>query len=219
MSAVYIAHPEWMDIPCPDGTVSHGANQDWFPEAHQQRAGCGPTTAAQIFCYLARQGPALSALCDPIPVGQAEFVAHMCRVWQFVTPRSHGLNRPEYMVEDMAAYGTAQGVALSPTMFAFPSARTKRPPWEQLRGFVSESLAADCPVAFLNLDNGKIKDLERWHWVTIVGLEGDKVTVVDNGRVFEMDLKLWYGTTKTRGGFVAALGTGAPFAAGEPPRA
>ena len=54
--------------------------------------------------------------------------------------------------------------------------------------------------------------LDRWHWVTIAGLEGDRITVVDNGRIFEMDLKLWYGTTKTRGGFVAALGTGKAFA-------
>ena len=141
----------------------------------------------------------------------------MCRVWEFVTPRSHGLNRPEYMVEDMAAYGEACGAPLSPTLFAFPSARTKRPPWEQLRSFVEESLSADCPVAFLNLDNGKIKDLDRWHWVTIVGLEGDMVTVVDNGRIFTMDLKLWYSTTKTRGGFVAALGTEKEFAAEERP--
>lgn len=215
MPAVFIKHPEWMDISCPDGTVSHGANQDWFPEPFQQRAGCGPTTASQIFCYLARRGPELAPLCMPVPAGQAAFLEHMCRVWQFVTPRSHGLNRPEYMVEDMAAYGAAQGVALAPTMFAFPSARTKRPSWEQLRYFVTESLAADCPIAFLNLDNGKIKDLDRWHWVTIVGLEENMAAVVDNGRSFTMDLKLWYATTKTRGGFVAALGTGKEFAAEE----
>lgn len=218
MSALCIAHPEWMDIPCPGGAVSHGANQDWFPEEHQRRAGCGPTTAAQIFCYLARRRPELAALCDPIPAGQAEFVAYMCRVWPFVTPRSHGLNRPEYMAEDMAAYGAARGVALAPTLFAFPSARTKRPPWERLRRFVAASLAADCPVAFLNLDNGKIRDLDRWHWVTIVGLEGEKADLVDNGRAFAIDLQLWYATTKTRGGFVAALGTGeALAAAGEGP--
>ena len=202
-----------MDIVCPDGSVSHGANQDWFPGPFQRRAGCGPTTASQIFCYLARRGPELASLCTPLPAGQAAFTEHMCRVWQFVTPRSHGLNRPEYMVEDMAAYGAAQGAALAPTMFAFPSARTKRPPWEQLRRFVAESLAADCPVAFLNLDNGKIKELDRWHWVTIVGLEEDRAVLVDNGRSFAIDLKLWYATTRTRGGFVAALGTGREFAA------
>ena len=217
MPAVCIAHPEWMDITCPDGTVSHGANQDWFPEPFQQRAGCGPTTAAQIFCYLARRRPELAPLCAPIPEGRDAFVEHMCRVWRYVAPRSHGLNRPEYMVEDMTAYGEACGAPLHPTLFAFPSARTKRPPWEQLRSFVAESLSADCPVAFLNLDNGKIRDLDRWHWVTIAGLEGDRITVVDNGRIFEMDLKLWYGTTKTRGGFVAALGTGKAFAAEEKP--
>ena len=210
-----LSQPERITITGPQGETYRGGNQEWYRDLWQRRAGCGPTTASQIFCYLARRGPELAPLCTPLPVGQGAFVEHMCRVWQFVTPRSHGLNRPEYMAEDMAAYGTARGVALAPTLFAFPSARTKRPPWEQLRCFVTASLAADCPVAFLNLDNGKIKDLDRWHWVTIVGLEENMAAVVDNGRSFAMDLKLWYATTKTRGGFVAALGTGKEFAAEE----
>ena len=96
--------------------------------------------------------------------------------------------------------------------FAFPTPRTKRPPWEQLRSFVTASLEADCPVAFLNLDNGKVKQLHRWHWVTLIGLDGDTASIVDNGEAFTMDLHLWYDTTKTRGGFVSALGAGEEFA-------
>ena len=34
----------------------------------------------------------------------------------------------------------------------------------------------------------------------------------DNGEAFTMDLHLWYDTTKTRGGFVSALGAGEEFA-------
>ena len=37
-----------MDITGPDGAVTHGADQDWFPDPWQQRAGCGPTAAALI---------------------------------------------------------------------------------------------------------------------------------------------------------------------------
>ncbi|OUO12004.1 hypothetical protein [Flavonifractor sp. An4] len=81
-----------------------------------------------------------------------------------------------------------------------------------MRSFVAASLEADCPVAFLNLDNGKVKQLHRWHWVTLIGLDGDTASIVDNGEAFTMDLHLWYDTTKTRGGFVSALGAGEEFA-------
>lgn len=212
MGALSITHPQWMDLTGPDGTVTHGADQDWFPDVWQQRAGCGPTTAALIFHYLAQQSPALSPLRPQMGHDRAGFIEHMCRVWQYVTPRSHGLNRPEYMVEGMTDYGAACGVPLTPTLFAFPSARTKRPPYDQLRSFVAASLAADCPVAFLNLDNGKVKELDRWHWVTIIGLDGDAAALLDSGNAFSIDLALWYATTRTRGGFVSALGAGKEFA-------
>ncbi|OUN21168.1 hypothetical protein B5G34_12255 [Flavonifractor sp. An82] len=201
-----------MDLTGPGGTLCHGADQDWFPDPWQRRAGCGPTTASLIFHYLARQRSEFSPLRPEMGTEWTDFLEHMCRVWEYVTPRSHGLNRPEYMVEGMAAYGKAVGVPLTPTLFSFPSARTKRPPWEGLRAFVAAGLETDCPMAFLNLDNGKIKQLDRWHWVTLIGLEGDTASIVDNGNTFTMDLRLWYATTKTRGGFVCALGAGEEFA-------
>lgn len=206
-----ILHPERLDLTGPGGTLYHGADQDWFPDPWQRRAGCGPTTASLIFHYLARQRSEFSPLRPEMGTEWTDFLEHMCRVWEYVTPRSHGLNRPEYMVEGMAAYGKAVGVPLTPTLFSFPSARTKRPPWEGLRSFVAAGLETDCPMAFLNLDNGKIKQLDRWHWVTLIGLEGDTASIVDNGNTFTMDLRLWYATTKTRGGFVCALGAGEEF--------
>ena len=206
-----ILHPERLDLTGPGGTLCHGADQDWFPDPWQRRAGCGPTTASLIFHYLARQRSEFSPLRPEMGTEWTDFLEHMCRVWEYVTPRSHGLNRPEYMVEDMAAYGKAVGVPLTPTLFSFPSARTKRPPWEGLRAFVAAGLETDCPMAFLNLDNGKIKQLDRWHWVTLIGLEGNTASIVDNGNTFTMDLRLWYATTKTRGGFVCALGAGEEF--------
>ena len=123
---------------------------------------------------------------------RAAFTAHMVRVWDYVTPRFHGLNRPELMVEGMAAYAASRGVPLSPALLAFPAARTKRPPWEEVADFVRRSLARDCPVAFLNLHNGRVKELDWWHWVTIIRLT--------------IDFHLWYETTRRRGGFVSALG-------------
>lgn len=62
---------------------------------------------------------------------RASFTGLMCRVWEHVTPVSHGLNRPEQMAEGMASFAAARGLTLTPGLFVFPSARTKRPPYEQ----------------------------------------------------------------------------------------
>lgn len=204
-----LPHPEWFDITGPEGAVTRGADQDWFPDFWQQRAGCGPTAAAVIFAYLARSRPELAPLCPGDVSTRADFVAHMCRVWEHVTPRSHGLNQPELMREGMASYARARGVELRPALLEIPAARTKRPSYEEAARFVADSLERGCPVAFLNLHNGRVKNLDRWHWVTITALEGGAATILDSGREFGIDLALWLESTKKRGGFVAALGAGA----------
>ena len=203
---VSIAHPAWMDITGPDGAVTHGADQDWFPDLWQQRAGCGPTAAAVILSYLARTRPELAPLYPEGAMDRASFTGLMCRVWEHVTPVSHGLNRPEQMAEGMASFAAARGLTLTPGLFVFPSARTKRPPYEQVEAFVRRALERDCPVAFLNLHHGRVKELDYWHWVTITALEDTTAVILDSGSALRIDLRLWYETTKRRGGFVAALG-------------
>ncbi len=205
-----LLHPEYCDITGPDGTVTRGADQDWFPDLWQQRAGCGPTAAAVIFAYLARAHPSLVPLCPEDVTGRAAFVALMCRVWEHVTPVRYGLNRPEMMRDGMASYARARGLELSPAVLEIPAARTKRPTWEETARFLDGSLERDCPVAFLNLHNGKVKELDRWHWVTLIALEGERAVLLDSGAQLEIDLRLWLETTRRRGGFVAALGGGAP---------
>ena len=201
-----LTRPELLDVRGPDGVVTRGADQDWYPDPWQRRAGCGPTAAAVIFAYLARAHRELSPLCPGNVDDRAGFTAHMERVWEYVTPVHHGLNDPALMVSGMAAYGKSRGVELSPALFSVPAARTKRPPYEQAAAFVAASLARDCPVAFLNLHNGLEKRLDWWHWVTVAALEGDRASILDSGAELEIDLRLWYETSKKRGGFVAALG-------------
>lgn len=203
---VSIAHPEWMDITGPGGAVTRGADQDWFPDLWQQRAGCGPTAAAVILSYLARTRPELAPLYPEGAMDRASFTGLMCRVWEHVTPVSHGLNRPEQMAEGMASFAAARGITLAPALFAFPAARTKRPPYEQAEAFLCRALEQDCPVAFLNLHNGKVKELDWWHWVTIIALEGGQAVILDSGKELRIDFRLWYATTKRRGGLVSALG-------------
>ncbi|WP_243200791.1 hypothetical protein [Lawsonibacter celer] len=207
-TAIGLTHPEQLDIAGPDGMVTRGADQEWYPTLWQRRAGCGPTCAALIFAYLAAAHPEKRALYREGAMDRASFIALMCRVWEHVTPRSHGLNRPEWMVEGMRSYAAQQGLALSPALLEIPSARTKRPDYETVSAFLTAALRADCPVAFLNLHQGKVKELDWWHWVTIIALDGRRATLLDSGKELEIDLALWLETTRRRGGFVAAL-TGA----------
>ena len=96
-----LQHPEYLEITGPGGAVTRGAEQEWFPEGWQRMAGCGPTAAAVVFAYLARAHAALAPLCPGDVSGRREFTALMCRVWDYVTPRHHGLNKPELMQRGM----------------------------------------------------------------------------------------------------------------------
>ena len=203
-----LSHPRWLDILGPQGEYTQGADQEWFPDLWQRRAGCGPTAAAVIFAYLAKAYPRLAPLCPEDVSRREAFTALMCRVWDYVTPISHGLNRPELMAEGMAAYARSRGVTLQPRLFSVPAARTKRPPYAQAAAFVADSLARECPVAVLNLHNGLERRLDWWHWVTITALDGERATILDSGKALEINLRLWYETSKKRGGFVCALGVG-----------
>lgn len=155
---ISLQHPEYLEITGPGGAVTRGADQEWFPEGWQRMAGCGPTAAAVVFAYLARAHAALAPLCPGDVSGRREFTALMCRVWDYVTPRHHGLNKPELMQRGMEAYAGARGIALSPARLEIPAARTKRPEYAAVARFVRDSLERECPVAFLNLHNGKVKD-------------------------------------------------------------
>lgn len=193
-----LSQPERLDILGPEGAVTRGAEQEWYPDRWQRLAGCGPTSASVIFAYVSRTHPELSPLCPEDVTGREAFTALMGRVWEYVTPVFHGLNKPELMVEGMAAYARSVGVELSPALFPVPAARTKRLPYEQAAAFVTASLERDCPVAFLNLHNGLEKRLDWWHWVTIVALDGDNVSILDSGEELEINLRLWYETSKKR---------------------
>lgn len=107
--------------------------------------------------------------------------------------------------EYIAAYRASLVSQLENTYIVEPDG-TKRPPYEQVEAFVRRALERDCPVAFLNLHNGRVKELDYWHWVTITALEDTTAVILDSGSALRIDLRLWYETTKRRGGFVAALG-------------
>lgn len=194
-----------MDIRRQDGTRSHGADQDWYTLPWRQRAGCGPTTASAQMAYLAALRPSLAALCPLEGREQGAFVTYMDKVWEYVTPGSHGLNRVEMYTDGVARFCGERGVRLLPHALEVPIGE-ERPGFDRCVSFIRAGLASDCPVAFLNLDNGEVEALDKWHWVLLSALEegdaGTLVTVVDNGNTFSIDLKMWYDTARDLGGFV-----------------
>ena len=201
-----LRHPKDFQLTGPGGEMTQGADQAWFPTLWQQRAGCGPTAAALILAYLARRRPELAPLCPEDVTNRGDFVEHMCRVWEYVTPSIHGLHRPEMMRDGLTAYARDRGVTLSPAILTIPAARSKRPSFAEVSGFLSRALERECPVAFLNLHNGRVAELDAWHWVTIVSLDGNTAGILDSGQALDIDLSLWLAATRRRGGFVSARG-------------
>ena len=200
-----LSRPQAMDIRRRDGGRSHGADQDWYTLPWRRRAGCGPTAASVQMAYLAAQRPSMAALCPLEGREQGTFAAYMDQVWDYVTPGEHGLNRVEMYTGGVARFCRDRGVRLALRALEVP-AGGDRPGFDLCTDFIRAGLASDCPVAFLNLDNGAVKALDKWHWVLLSALEeGDRgmlVTVVDSGRTFPIDLKLWYDTARDLGGFV-----------------
>ena len=200
-----ISHPTLLAISDEDpGCSFFGGAQEWYSTEWSRRAGCGPTCASNILAYLALTRPALLPLYGYEGMGRADFARHMEDVYPHLTPGSAGLNRVELFSDGVVAYAGERGILLEPHVLALPGRMTwGRPSVSRLAEFIKAGLTSDCPVGFLNLHQGKEKNLQSWHWVTIVGAElgEDKllVTVSDEGRQIELDLRLWYQTTPMRG--------------------
>ncbi len=200
---ILLPHPEYFTVTGADGTLWRGGDQDWFPTSWQRRAGCGPTAAAVMTAYLAQADPDMAPLFPRCEMDQTGFTAHMCRVWNYVTPGPHGLNRPALFAQGLEDYGGACGVPLRIRLLELPARRALRPDWAAWSGFVRAALERGRPVAFLNLSNGRVKELDYWHWVTITGLEGESAVILDSGREFPIDFARWLATTTRRAGLVS----------------
>lgn len=206
METLALNEQNWLEIADGHGTLHYGANQEWYGALWRRKAGCGPTAASVMLAYLAHTRPGLQKLC-PLPKLEKEsFVAYMDEVWEYVTPGPQGLNTLRKYSAGVKDFAEAQGVELHPVELAVPRKMTDRPGFDKCVSFLRTALEGGCPVAFLNLHKGALENLDSWHWVLITGLSLDGeaaiVTVADGGDKVEIDLRLWYDTTKEGGGFV-----------------
>lgn len=184
--------------------IHYGSCQRWYPTTWQRLAGCGPCAASNIFYYLTRsQGSPQESFHS-----QREWVDLMQELWKYVTPSLRGVHRLTMLFEPLLEFAQNKGIPLEYHLSEVPKEIYRRPSLEMVIAFLAEALDRNAPIAFLNWCNGQVKNLDRWHWVTIISLEFNEektsayATILDEGRLKKIDLALWLKTTTQGGGFV-----------------
>lgn len=183
--------------------ISYGCNQDWYATEWQRRSGCGPTVGTNIILSLANKSSQLNET-----KSKHECLLLMEKIWRYVTPTNRGINTIELFYQGMIDYAKSENIKLCYSFCNVDRESFLRPKLANIINHIEKALDIDVPVAFLNLDSGEEKGIEKWHWVTIVSLEYLEnrteayVEILDNGELKKIDLALWYNTTRIGGGFV-----------------
>lgn len=200
-----LAAPEKIHIEDREGNTWRGCDQEWFSSHWQRLAGCGPCVVSNIMLYLYKEG-----LADlPLEVADKDgFIKLMEAVWEHVTPTTRGIHMSELLCRGAMGFAEAYGLKITCNSLDIGKRKSERPELKAVADFIAEGLEKNLPVAFLNLSNGAVRNLDQWHWVTIVALKregGDEsvtADIYDGGMQKTVDLKLWYETTTLGGGFV-----------------
>ena len=184
--------------------TTYGANQMWYSGMWKRRAGCGPTVCSHLMWYLSQTRPNCKNLCLHNGSTRLGFACLMEDIWRYVTPGMRGLNSTSAFMDGAVLYGKERNVMLGCRVLNISPSKNERPPYAAVFHFVLSALLSNLPVAFLNLSNGVLQNLDNWHWVTLVGVDDDKKTafMYDQGRAAEIRLEDWLETTTLGGGFV-----------------
>lgn len=202
---ISIAHPEYLRITDEYGRAHYGGNQAWYRAFWQRQAGCGPTVAATLCAYLAKTRPACALLCGHDSSRKAGFLALMSDLWEYVTPGMGG-SSVEIFTEGITRYAASKSIALTCEVLDIPKEKENRPSKERVATFFHKAFAEDLPIAFQNYSNGELKNLESWHWVTLVAYEEGTffAEMYDQSRRDTLDIPLYLATAARAGKFVIA---------------
>jgi len=176
-----------------------GCDQDWYGKPWQRLSGCGPTCASMMALYQVNPSKA--------PKTMDEAKTTMNAVWHYITPSFGGINRLDRFYNGFSNYLNTLNLPHTNHALEIPKQIALRPQLTEILDFIMTGLKQDSPIAFLNLNNGKVHNLEAYHWVLIIGLEQSSpdealVHIVDSGKHMIIDLSLWLKTTTSSGGFV-----------------
>ena len=172
---------------------AYGCNQNWFTERWQRQAGCGPSTAATILYYLARSLDFHDLLYSASSYAREDFKHFMSDIWNYVTPGHMGVNEASVLAGGVIRYAAGHGIILRSEIYKVPPKRSRTAPYADFANFIQKGLDSDCPVAFLNLSNGRLKSLDSWHWVTLTSLDDSgEAEISDSGEQKRIRLQHWY---------------------------
>ena len=187
------------------GLEYFGCDQDWYASKWQQVSGCGPSTAATLLLYLQKSG----RINLPVHVfEQKDCLLLMEAVWSHVTPDQDGIYLIEQFCSGIQSFARSHGFTLDCHSLDILESGALKPKLADAVTFISNGLAKDCPIAFLNLSNGTVTNLEEWHWVTIVALKTNDtqnqsiVTIFDGDKSDTIDFSRWYQTTADGGALI-----------------
>lgn len=186
--------------------IYFGGSQEWYHTEWQRLSGCGPTTASNIIFYL-------NCIYHHFQLKKSfnskkNWLAFMEEIWNYVTPTERGIPSTKMFYEKVLGYAKAKEANLKVYFCDLPEDKSQCPELSEVLSFLKSALLNDVPVAFLNLCNGDEKNLDKWHWVTIISLEYTEnennifINILDGGIIKKIDLVLWYKTTTQGGGFV-----------------
>ena len=181
----------------------YGNNQEWFGSAWQRLSGCGPTAVANIIYYFNQTNPD-TVSSEP---AKRDCVILMEEIWKYITPSMGGISSTSMLCKGVLKYIQAKQLNIKLDVIDIPKNRLLRPEFQKIIEFLVAALNKDMPVAFLNLHNGKVKELDSWHWVTVISLEYDEdqayTDILDEGMIKKINLAEWFHTTIIGGGFVS----------------
>jgi hypothetical protein len=201
---------EALEIRDKTGHIFLGCNQDWFVNAGFVRhAACGAAVCSTIFGYLLRTRTEWQGNCvRPAELESKDAIlSFMETVYTHVRPRKGGV-MGDHFAEGSATLAKSLQIPLMPEMLKIPVRKSLRPRIDDMRDFLTASISADIPAAFLILSNGRSENLDTWHWVTVTAVDagetgiGMRAQILDNGALFWTDLGLWLQTSLIGGAFV-----------------
>jgi len=183
--------------------IYYGCSQKWYTTPWQRKAGCGPSVASNIVYYLENKQTNSKQI-----FSKEACASLMEKAWWYFSPKVGGISTTSMFCEAFLLYAKSKLLNVQFRVLDVPQDKCRRPKLAQVLSFLEEALEKDMPVAFLNLCNGAVKMLERWHWVTIVSLDKSEdgkrvfVDILDYGVIKKIDLGLWNDSTILGGGFV-----------------
>ena len=190
---ITLSAPDKLNIISPSGEVFTGGSQNWYKRRWHKISGCGPVAASNLIWYLT--GPRS---------GMKQYLEIMQEMYSIVTPGIKGVHTSGIFTDGIERYGVKHDLQFTCKVLEIASKSNDRPSIDAVCEFIRIALDSDSPLAFLNLSNGSLNNLESWHWVTIISYDPDsaQIEVCDYGKKLELDISVWLKTSMLGGALI-----------------